>query len=408
MRARVSKSKKNNQTELPNIPVRIKEFIHVKAPGPGGNTINQTGVLGTNMLNGKDEKFFLTVPKNEELAAKYKKRPDLKKWSEPFKEFGQTKEIKPGAVMMFKNCRPFGSDKNENDPIGFHHRATWVDRFADNAQQAQQSFIRGYMVVEGNYDTMPKMEGDKQVLNDKDEPVNIRIFKSGSAYSFETKPDNHITGVPGPELQEQIAAAMAARNNAQMLVRYINEAGQVCYDRFGSNGWEKNENDEFVKRDPADAANVWIDEIKKTMTALPEAVSVNIVPAAKFQLSSKAIEDGNMGRAYKEMDYACTHKADDGSLMKNMQQCFGKTSEDYPNIIFKLDSVHKGDKENPAKDPTLLGQLDYSPTHSANIAVVDAMLNEDAQQTQNQAPADTEEETSDAELFNGAGMSPSP
>lgn len=376
MRAKAS-SKKQATREYKSYPVKVNEFITVS--DALGNA--QKGVEGINLVTGEPGRFFLTVPKNEQTAEKYKNRPTLEKWSEPFKEFGATKEIKPGAVLFFKDCIPFNA---KDDPMGEHFKAIWVDRLGDNPQAVQDRFVRGYMVVEGAYRYEDMVKDGQPVLKEDGSPVKAKILTGGHALSFDYKPDNFISGKPDNEMATQIAAALAAKNNPQLLVRFLDSQNDVCAEVFGSRSWE----DPQTMRAPEDAAAKWVLEIENLLKAIPDATSVNIVPAEKYAMSKEGIEKGNIGRAFKEMDFA-THHYDGDTRLCNMQQCFGMVGEDdYNNILNKLDSVEKGNKDVPEKDPTLLGGLQYSASFDANMEFLEAASQgDDASHDAEQEPA---------------------
>ncbi|MCP3942832.1 MAG: hypothetical protein GY710_15285 [Desulfobacteraceae bacterium] len=400
MRARQQSNNGKRKAEYKSIAVKVDKFFTVK--DEHDNT--QTGVSGTNLLNGKTEHFFMTVPKNEEKAADYKNRPSLEKWAGVFKEFGITKEVLPGAVLHFKNCIPF--DKKE-DPMGKHYKAIWVDRLGDNPQDVQDCLVRGCMVVEGFYDWNDKI-GENGIPETKEDgsPIKYSTLTGGRAFSFETRPDHFIKGTIGPELERQLQQALASKNNPQLLIRYMNEDGQVCCDTFGSKSWVKDDENNFVKRSPEEATALWSKELKAVMITLPDAKSVDIIPAEAFSLSKEAISKGTRARAFKAVDFACTHYGEDKTKLKNMQLCFGKCSSDadYSHILNKLDCVEKGDKANPAKDPTLLGNLEYSPNYGANVVIADTMLHSET----DPANAETDSENFNQEQpFEDEGMSPS-
>lgn len=390
MRAKQISNSKKKRVEYKNFAVQVKEFITVQ--DALGKT--RVGVTGKNLVTGEEGNFFLTVPKNEEMAKKYENRPTLEKWSEEFKEFGVKKQVKPGAVMFFKNCIPFN---NEDDPMGKHYKATWVDRLGDNPQEVQDCMVSGAMVVDCFYEFEDKLDenGKPDLKEDGSSKKKANLVK-GRVYHFGTRPENFIQGVPGDELKTQIAAALASKNNPQLLVRYMNDDDQVCSDTpVSSKTWAQDGNNELVRLPDEQAADLWNDEINKVMIALPDAEYVSIIPAETYNLSTEAIKKGSRAAAFKSCDIACSHY-EDGNKLKNMQHCFGKTGTDeFSHILNKVDCVETGNKNDPKKDPTLLGDLQYSTNYAANVAITDELLRpETADQSQE---ADQESALSDSD-----------
>ena len=371
MRAKTQTSDKNKRAEYKSYAVKVEKFITAK--DELGNV--QSGVQGINLVTGKSDRFFMTVPKNDETAARYKNRPSLDKWSKPFLEFGTEKEIQPGAVMFFKDCIPF---KGKDDPMGEHYKAIWVDRLGDNPQMVQGRLVRGYMVVEGQYKLADMVKGKTPILKESGEPVQSKILTGGYALSFEHSPAKFITGTPGDELNTQIAAALSTKNNPQLLVRFMDVNNNVCAEVFGSKSWE----DKTTQRSPKDASLLWGAEINDLIKAIPDAESVSIIPVEKYALSKEGIEKGHIGPAFKGVDHA-THYYDEGTKLCNLQQCYGMVGMgEYTNILNKLDCVEKGNKDLPAKDPTLLGGLEYSSSFEANMEFLEAASSDDEKQGQ--------------------------
>jgi len=263
--------------------------------------------------------------------------------------------------------------------------------------------------------------------DDDGNPTKKRIPKAGKVYDFESDPAEHIRhqGQPNDELAGKIEAAINEKKDAAFLVRFMDSEG-VAFDKFEGKNWVY-ENNQLSARTPEEATKEWMTDITKTMKQLPNVEGVNIVPAETFQLSKKTIEEGG-GAAFAKAHHACTHKDQDGEYRKNLQHFFCKVGDDeFSHIINKLDCVDTNNshahKQDPRKDPVLIGGLTYSAAYKANEAF---MENQDSGQSQGPvpAPADnndhqdndnqnqnetetemaTEAETEEETPFNGPGM----
>lgn len=375
-----SNKKQKTNSEYKGMAVKVKEFITVQDAFDNV----QTGVLGTNVRTGEDVRVFLTVPKTDEIAEKYKDRPTLEKWSGEFNEFGVDKTVDPGAVMYFENCIPFNK---KDDPMGEHFKSIWPVRLGDNPDQVAKLFVHGTMVVQGNYKYEDLIKDGEPVMNDKTgEPVKRKTLIGGNVFHFDHKPSSFVIGASGDDVVENLRNALATKENPYMLVRYLDADGKVCAEQFGTKSWTKDADDNFEKLSNEEAATRWASQIDDTMKALPDAASVSIVPVEKFKLSDKKIKNPSNAYKFKEVAQSCLNYKDDEPA-QNLQYCFAKRSQKYPMILSKVDTVEKKDKENPAKDPTLLGDLSYAPTFSANMTALAAMRDADQAQDTEQEPA---------------------